>query len=345
MSRRGAAAFLGLAVAAGSLSAVLVPEADATPAPSSAHAAGPTQQRATFAGVNDRIAYVKHYRVLHTPGPDERSDIFTVRPNGTDGKRLTRSHDVGLPIWAPSGRRIAYQRPDAVWVMKADGSGKKKVADGDLVGWMPSGKQILVVRNISGVPEGTDPTWVLHTLATGEEESLPIDLPLVADLEEPYDNYDEWSIAAAPTLSPDGETLAFEMLRDDYADDGYDYYFGSFFTIRLDGTDLTRVGHYTYSFGGASWSPDSDEIAYWESEPRAFCDGSIRSYRLNGNVGSVSYSKGCPEDPDWSPDGRKIVFTNGSRLQIVNPNGTHLKTVLPAKEGVYLYAPDWRRKP
>ena len=50
-----------------------------------------------------------------------------------------------------------------------------------------------------------DPTWVVHDVATGAEEQLPIDLPLVDDPDPPYPDYSEWEYATDPTLSPDGE--------------------------------------------------------------------------------------------------------------------------------------------
>lgn len=297
---------------------------------------------ATFPGVNGRIAYTKRWVVSGNQG----TDIFTVRPNGDGNKRLTFSHNASNPKWSPTGGRIAFERGGAAWVMKADGSGKAKLTDGELVGWMPTGGRVLVVRDLGSNPyEEQNPTWWLHDISTGTEEQLPIELPLVEDLDPPYAGYDEWSFAAEPTLSPDGELLALTLRRNDNADSGYDYYFGSFFTVRLDGSGLTRIPKYDYSFGSPSWSPDGSELVYWTSEPRAFCGYSyLRSIRLDGTQGAVDISRGCDEvDPAWSPDGKKITYTvaNG-RLMLAKLNGTGIKVVLPDKPNVHRSEPDWR---
>ena len=59
--------------------------------------------------------------------------------------------------------------------------------------------------------------------------------------------------------------------RDDYGGDLYYYTFSSFFTVRLDGTDLRRVGLYTYGLGAADWAPNGRQLVYSNREPRADC--------------------------------------------------------------------------
>ncbi|WP_183095718.1 PD40 domain-containing protein [Nocardioides stalactiti] len=307
----------------------------------------PLQQVVSLPGVNDRIAYTKQWTVRDTPGPDDRQDVFSVRPNGEGGKRLTFFRDAGEPKWSPNGRRIAFERPGEVWVVRADGEKPQLLTEGELVGWMPTGGQVLVARGLANFSGSADPTWVLHTLATGAEEVLPIDLPIEPGLEPPYDGEEDgWTFAATPALSPDGELLALTLQRYDGADDGYAYWFGSFFTVRLDGTELSQVGDaYTYSFGGLTWSPDGDEIAYWSSEPRAHCFGGLGSMLLDGSPGTLNVDQGCPEDPVWSPDGRKVAYSTGTRIKLANINGTRAKTVVGGTGGAYYFDPDWRRKP
>jgi Tol biopolymer transport system component len=329
---RGFSILCTLAVGSGLMSGSLVSEADAT---SSARA---TASHKTV--TNGRIVYTKRWRVDGADG----TDIFSVRPDGKGGRRLTSSRAADNPKWSPNGSRIAFDQGGAVWVMKADGSGQEEVTSGDLVGWMPTGGRVLVVRWADTA--GVDPTFLLHTVATGEEDELPIDLPLVAGpLEPPYDDYDEWDGVGDPVLAPDGEHLALMLYRTDYGDDGYDWNFSSIFTVRLDGTDLTRVPKYTYAWSISDWSPNSQQLLRWGEEPRADCVSSVRSIHLDGNSGSVSISTRCPQPgAAWSPDGRKIVFTSGGTgsLKIARKNGTHVVDVIPQRTGVYRSQPDWR---
>jgi hypothetical protein len=203
---------------------------------------------------------------------------------------------------------------------------------------------VLVVR-WSDEP-GVDPTFLLHTVATGEEEVLPIDLPLVAEtLEPPYDDYSEWNDAGNAELAPDGEHLALMLYRSDYGDDQYDWNFSSIFTVRLDGTDLTRVPEYSYAWEISDWSPNSQQLLIWGEEPRADCYSSLGSLHLDGGSGAVSIGTRCPKPgAAWSPDGKRIVFTSGrtNSLKVSRKDGSHMTDLFKEHPGVYRSQPDWR---
>lgn len=335
MIRRDVEAVLTTMAATAAL--IGAPVADAQ-APSS-EAAGVT---------NGPIAYTKSWRVLHTPGPDERSDIFKVSPNGDGNKRLTFFRDAREPLFAPVGGRIAFERPGEVWVMDGDGSDQRRLTDGRLVDWLPTGDRVLVVRGLGA--DGVDPTWALHDLATGEEQEIAIDLPLVPDLDTTYRDYDypdhsEWSWAGNPVLSPDGETLALMLYRRDWGDDQYDWDFASVYTVGLDGAGLTRVPKYTYAWGISGWSPNGQQLLYWAEEPRAECASSVRSLRPDGTAGGVHIPRRCAQPgPVWSPDGRRILFVSGrsDSLQIASKDGKRNRTVLAQVAGVSRSDPDWR---
>jgi Tol biopolymer transport system component len=82
---------------------------------------------------------------------------------------LTRDPDYveTFPAWSPDGREIAFcrmppggsTRPDSLWVMNADGTSPRRLADASgMAAWLPDGKRLLAMRD-----EGI----VLLDLATG----------------------------------------------------------------------------------------------------------------------------------------------------------------------------------
>jgi Tol biopolymer transport system component len=89
-------------------------------------------------------------------GTDQSSDIFIVSLDGRHKRCLTDSKSINTkPVWSPDGKSIAYisadspgstDRSPGVYVVNADGSGKKRVSDTDgyNVAWSPDGKSLLI---------------------------------------------------------------------------------------------------------------------------------------------------------------------------------------------------------
>ena len=88
-------------------------------------------------------------------------DLYSVRPDGTRLRRLTRVREqfgAASANWAPGGRRLAFvrfepplwERPPSVWVMRADGGAKRQVVrDALSPAWSPDGKWIAFSRGHS----------------------------------------------------------------------------------------------------------------------------------------------------------------------------------------------------
>ena len=201
---------------------------------------------------------------------------------------------------------IAFTRgtPDGadVYSVRPDGTGLQSLATGPefqrAPAWSPDGTRLvwqqfpgLVVAN----PDGTDVA----------------DVPDLPEL----DSND-------PTWSPDGRRLLFGNLA------GVHPPVWTLYTVRLDGTGLTSLGHGT----DPSWSPDGTRIALTQVGEFTgghhvvvmAADGSNRTF-LTPDRESWA--------PDWSPDGSRIAFTSFAApayhgVYVANANGSNSRLVV-----------------
>jgi len=281
---------------------------------------------AAFPGNNGRIAF------------GSQNEIYSVNPDGSGLARLTDQDFVNLlgasrPRWSSDGRRIAYQQNVAfcdlsetdnlcdsissIRVMNADGSGKTEVHRGfeTITGltWSPDGSKFAYtsVPLFSG-PQTPSRIWTVNADGSGLE-------PL--------------AFGRDPAWSPDGERIAFSGLHS-VGDRGT----FEIFTVRPDGTGVTRVTHSDpadlVDHRMPSWSPDGLQLVFSEQRPvldlsTVNADGS--GYRKITNSRCIfDLSASCEFYPVWSPDSTKILFMTvlPAAFATVNPDGTGL-TRLP----------------
>ena len=131
-----------------------------------------------------------------------------------------------------------------------------------------------------------------------------------------------------PSLSPDGEQIAF--LHSPHDDGQYDIWITSI--TANDAEQLTN----TRNVSDVAWSPTDDWIAYVQNWSEETGEGQISLVRPDG---SDAHTMGVNGDaPDWSPDGKHLVYVHEKALWVVDPDGGNAHRVIP--DG---HSPAWSR--
>jgi Tol biopolymer transport system component len=98
----------------------------------------------------------------------DQSEVWAVRPDGTDLRTLTRVGHAEKPMWSPDDSHVLFVRRwnpagagrSELWTVNADGSGAHRLIDATNVvaaAWSPDGARLAVVRR--GPDEGTLQLW------------------------------------------------------------------------------------------------------------------------------------------------------------------------------------------
>ena len=253
---------------------------------------------------------------------DDRKAAFIVRPDGMGEHRILPEDlgDVRAISWSPDGRRIVFAVRDAttpdgsVWTANADGSSPTRLYDGHADGcdavfypvWSPDAASLAMVcyAGAAGTPQLPNAAKVVVLDVKSRH------LTVLATFHWPdfLDNPPAWS--------PDGRTLAFDILHWDPTNTFLD---GSLVaTVRADGSKGVRRLTRLDSFAAyPAWSPDGRTIVYntydlgnmgdaGPSNLYAMAPDGTRVHQLTWASTGHGYRIAQPR---WDPDGTRIWVT------------------------------------
>jgi Tol biopolymer transport system component len=261
-----------------------------------------------------------------------QEQVYLIDPDGSDRQLLANDTETGQ--WSPDGTKLAC----CGGIMNPDTGIVGPPTFDQLLGLYPDRLLFCGVWSPDGARLACEGGF-LDQDANGVSQLQGVYTVRASDgagLQRVTSNTDPYGDDCPGDFSPNGKQLVF--LR--ASNSGL-----AFFTVRLDGSGLTRITPYmAMNFAPCgSWSPQGNEIVFSAHVPATdrgtlwlvHSDGSdLHEIPVHGCGGVANLPDGsrnpdaigCSE-PSWSPDGTKILFSRQrgaeqSDAYIVNPDGS-----------------------
>jgi Tol biopolymer transport system component len=247
--------------------------------------------------------------------------LWVTDPAGRHRRRIPTGGYADSPTWSPDSRRITFTCGDDEWCeVRRDGSHFRRHGGGGEPSWSPDGRN-LAVTSLNGhalrlVRPGGGVVRTLRTFPHGSR-----DIGYGEELE--------------PDFSPDGRWL---VLTRNAGRKPTLYAVG----LAGGGARLSPDRH-TEEAAGA-WSPDGRRIAFRLRDGNR-CFLAVRR-AAGGRTRRLAQASGplsCLDRPDWSHDGRRILYSSARDLWTISSGGgrpVRLTRTPTAAEFAPQWAPD-----
>ena len=289
----------------------------------------------------DGIAFTRH---LDTGG----ADVFVTRPDGTGTVHVPLSYpveDFGLPVWSPDGDRLLITHvfrfdengeflPFRPVIVRPDGSNETllEIPDGPFD--MFCATWASVSRLLCAFGDDADGVYTVRASDGGDSRLLWRNGAGQRDL--PFD------------LSPDGSRFLFIRFRAGPSSTPQQGRIqqAALYVANIDGSGIRQIVPFgiatAHELAAAHWSPDGESIISSTSK------GQLFTTRVDlPRISPIKLDVGTPQyfafEPEWSPDGSKIVFAmfidGGEDLYTANADGSNVTQITDTPE--FENGPDW----
>lgn len=203
----------------------------------------------------DEIAFLSN-----RAGRGESFDLYVIRTDGAEVRRLTTGGGVQSAAWSPDGSTLAYTLErggsSSVRLIGRNGAGDRRLVAGSWPSWSPDGRRILFT-----VGEFLREPQSLAVVDVAGGDPVPVSLGL--------DN------ASEAAWSPDGERIAFMHNPAGYEGSSNEWD-EEIYVANVDGSRLARVSKRA---GNDHWPPS------WSSDGRCLVwQGDAPDGRLNAEI-------------------------------------------------------------
>jgi Tol biopolymer transport system component len=292
----------------------------------------------------------------------------TAEPHLANIRQLTTGGENAEAYFSSDGKRLVFQgRPtthgcDQIYIMGADGSGKRLVSTGKgrctCAYFLKDGEHVLFSSTHAEMPQCPPPPdyskgYVWPVYDTYKIYLARTDGTLLKCL-TPWRAY-----SAEATVSPDGQRIVFTSDKDGDLD---------LYTMTVDGKDLRRITNLPGYDGGAFFSPDSKMLCFrgeHPTDPKVIEEDrdllrqhlvrpqNLELYVANADgsgLRQVTHNGAANFCPFFTPDGRRLIFSSNMgdpgrmkfELYLINLDGSGLEQVTHSQsfEAFPMFSPD-----